>query len=147
MTAESDDNAGVEAAGPRLGSRAPAFVRRSRPLHLVWQAGVFVVGLAVVAGGVVLLPLPGPGWLVIFGGFAIWGTEFAWAQRVLFWTKQKARGGWRAAKRRFTAEGAEEVEGAGEGAGAGAGDGSADRAGDGPEPGSGAVKLSARRGD
>jgi uncharacterized protein (TIGR02611 family) len=146
MTAESDGNGGVEATGPRLGSRAPAFVQRSRPLHLVWQAGVFVVGLAVVAGGVVLLPLPGPGWLVIFGGFAIWGTEFAWAQRVLFWTKQKVRGGWRAAKRRFTADGADGADEA-EGVGAGVGDGSADRAGDGPEPGSGAVKLSARRGD
>ena len=141
MTAESDGNGGVEVTGqPRLGSRAPAFVRRSRPLHLVWQAGVFVTGLAVVACGVVLLPLPGPGWLVIFGGMAIWGTEFAWAQRVLFWTKRKARVGWRAAKRRFKAGGAEGADGA-------AGDGPADRAGDGPEPCSDTVKLSARRGD
>jgi uncharacterized protein (TIGR02611 family) len=122
MTAESGEAggatvappeaAGAEAApdapdapeGPRLGSRAPAFVQRSGSLHAVWRGGVFVVGLAVVAGGVVLLPLPGPGWLVIFGGMAIWGTEFAWAQRVLFWTKQKAGSAARAAKRRFKSD-------------------------------------------
>lgn len=90
MTAESDEIQEDEAAVDRgLGSRAPAFIRRSRGLHLSWQVGVFVVGLAVVAAGVVMLPLPGPGWLVIFGGMAIWATEFVWAQLVLRWTKRK----------------------------------------------------------
>ncbi|GHD94264.1 membrane protein [Streptomyces naganishii JCM 4654] len=72
-----------------LGSRAPDFVRSRRVLHLSWQVGVFVVGLAVVGAGVVMLPLPGPGWVVIFGGMAIWATEFVWAQLVLRWTKRK----------------------------------------------------------
>lgn len=80
---------GVVAKDSPLGSRAPAFIRRSGVLHPVWKAGVFLVGAAVVAGGVVLLPLPGPGWLVIFGGMAIWATEFVWAQRVLRWTRRK----------------------------------------------------------
>jgi len=73
----------------RLGSRAPEFIRRSRPLHLGWRAGVLVIGLAVIVAGVILLPLPGPGWLVIFAGVALWATEFAWAQRILRWTKRK----------------------------------------------------------
>ncbi|GHF39517.1 membrane protein [Streptomyces mashuensis] len=107
MNAESDerspadetapaDGTGPAAAPPGpagrerpLGSRAPHFVRRSRALHLSWQAGVFVVGLAVVVAGVIMLPLPGPGWLVIFAGMAIWATEFVWAQLVLRWTKHK----------------------------------------------------------
>ncbi|MZD08232.1 TIGR02611 family protein [Streptomyces sp. SID5785] len=72
-----------------LGSRAPEFVQARRALHLSWQVGVFVVGLAVVVAGIVMLPLPGPGWLVIFGGMAIWATEFVWAQLVLRWTKRK----------------------------------------------------------
>ncbi|MFG2531887.1 TIGR02611 family protein [Streptomyces sp. NPDC048516] len=72
-----------------LGSRAPHFIKRSRPLHVSWQVGVFVVGLAVVVGGVIMLPLPGPGWLVIFAGMAIWATEFVWAQLALRWTKRK----------------------------------------------------------
>ncbi|GAA3781487.1 TIGR02611 family protein [Streptomyces coacervatus] len=72
-----------------LGSKAPAFIKRRRALHLSWQVGVFVVGLAVVVAGIVMLPLPGPGWVVIFGGMAIWATEFVWAQLVLRWTKRK----------------------------------------------------------
>ncbi|THA66603.1 TIGR02611 family protein [Streptomyces sp. A0958] len=74
---------------PALGSRAPGFIKASRALHLSWQVGVFVVGLAVVVAGVIMLPLPGPGWLVIFGGMAIWATEFVWAQLVLRWTRRK----------------------------------------------------------
>ncbi|WP_328825658.1 TIGR02611 family protein [Streptomyces ureilyticus] len=76
-----------------LGSRAPEFIRRSRPLHLGWRAGVLLIGLAVIVVGVILLPLPGPGWLAgwlaIFAGMALWATEFAWAQRILRWTKRK----------------------------------------------------------
>ncbi|GAA2992624.1 TIGR02611 family protein [Kitasatospora albolonga] len=77
------------AADEGLGSKAPHFIRRSRPLHLSWQVAVFLVGLAVVALGVVMLPLPGPGWVVIFLGMGIWATEFVWAQLVLRWTKRK----------------------------------------------------------
>ncbi|MEU6094843.1 TIGR02611 family protein [Streptomyces sp. NPDC047079] len=72
-----------------LGSRAPEFIRERRALHLSWQVGVFLAGLAVVGAGVIMLPLPGPGWLVIFAGMAIWATEFVWAQLVLRWTKRK----------------------------------------------------------
>ncbi|MFE9451409.1 TIGR02611 family protein [Streptomyces sp. NPDC006739] len=72
-----------------LGSRAPEFVKARRALHLSWQVGVFVIGLAVVVAGIVMLPLPGPGWVVIFGGMAIWATEFVWAQLVLRWSKRK----------------------------------------------------------
>jgi uncharacterized protein (TIGR02611 family) len=84
MTAESG---GHQDGG--LGSRAPGFIKRSRVLHLSWQVGVFLTGLAIVAAGVVLLPLPGPGWLVIFVGVAVWATEFVWAQLALRWTKRK----------------------------------------------------------
>ncbi|AEN08871.1 MULTISPECIES: TIGR02611 family protein [unclassified Streptomyces] len=102
MDAESDERGEVAvSSAPRpatgdarsgervLGSRAPAYIRSSRVLHLSWQVGIFVVGLAVVGAGIVMLPLPGPGWLVIFGGMAIWATEFVWAQLVLRWTKRK----------------------------------------------------------
>ncbi|MER6471735.1 TIGR02611 family protein [Streptomyces collinus] len=76
-------------SGRGLGSRAPEYVKARRALHVSWQVGVFVVGLAVVGAGIVMLPLPGPGWVVIFGGMAIWATEFVWAQLVLRWTKRK----------------------------------------------------------
>ncbi|MEU9353887.1 TIGR02611 family protein [Streptomyces griseoloalbus] len=82
-----DDSESREERG--LGSRAPEFVKARRALHLSWQVGVFIVGLAVVAAGAAMLVLPGPGWVVIFGGMAIWATEFVWAQLVLRWTKRK----------------------------------------------------------
>ncbi|MEU5900906.1 MULTISPECIES: TIGR02611 family protein [Streptomyces] len=95
MNTGSNDSAGVTdpTAGARsdqpLGSRAPQYIQSRRVLHLSWQVGVFIVGLAVVVAGIIMLPLPGPGWLVIFGGMAIWATEFVWAQLVLRWTKRK----------------------------------------------------------
>ncbi|KUM71159.1 TIGR02611 family protein [Streptomyces curacoi] len=72
-----------------LGSRAPEFIKARRVLHLSWQVGIFVLGLAIVVVGIIMLPLPGPGWVVIFGGMAVWATEFVWAQLVLRWTKRK----------------------------------------------------------
>ncbi|CAM5575081.1 membrane protein [Streptomyces spiroverticillatus] len=101
MNAESDERDGVVATpttGPEtggatdgrgLGSRAPQYIQARKTLHLSWQVGVFVVGLAVVIAGIIMLPLPGPGWVVIFGGMAIWATEFVWAQLVMRWTKRK----------------------------------------------------------
>ncbi|CAL9573011.1 hypothetical protein SUDANB6_04908 [Streptomyces sp. enrichment culture] len=88
---EETGRAGVDGTHDErgLGSRAPEYVKARRVLHLSWQVGVFVVGLAVVVAGVIMLPLPGPGWVVIFGGMAIWATEFVWAQLVLRWTKRK----------------------------------------------------------
>ncbi|MFJ4618779.1 TIGR02611 family protein [Streptomyces sp. NPDC088812] len=87
------EDAGTDGAAQEqeqaLGSRAPEFVKARRVLHLSWQVGIFVVGLAVVVAGIIMLPLPGPGWIVIFGGMAIWATEFVWAQLVLRWTKRK----------------------------------------------------------
>ncbi|KMS74972.1 membrane protein [Streptomyces viridochromogenes] len=72
-----------------LGSKAPEFIKARRVLHVSWQVGVFVIGLAIVVAGIIMLPLPGPGWVVIFGGMAVWATEFVWAQLVLRWTKRK----------------------------------------------------------
>lgn len=42
-----------------------------------------VVGGLVTVIGVIALIAPGPGWLIIFAGLGILGTEFAWAGRAL----------------------------------------------------------------
>lgn len=73
-----------------LGSRAPRVVRGSPSLHLAWRIGILVVGGAVIAAGVAMLALPGPGWVAIFAGFALLGTEFVWAQRALRRVKRSA---------------------------------------------------------
>ncbi|GGY49410.1 TIGR02611 family protein [Streptomyces omiyaensis] len=91
MHAESDERAPEPKSDDQveLGSRAPEFIKSRRGLHLSWRVGVFIVGLAVIGAGILMLVFPGPGWLVIFAGMAIWATEFDWAQKVLRWTKRK----------------------------------------------------------
>ncbi|MDX6285993.1 MAG: hypothetical protein QOG53_1478 [Frankiales bacterium] len=51
---------------------------------------IAILGLAVVALGIVLLPLPGPGFLVIAAGLAILATEFEWAERWLDQVRDRA---------------------------------------------------------
>lgn len=41
-----------------------------------------VVGFSVIIVGIILLPLPGPGWAIIFLGFAILASEFSFAEAV-----------------------------------------------------------------
>jgi len=50
---------------------------------LIWRIGITLVGLATIVVGVLLLPLPGPGWLIIFAGLGLLATEYAWASRLL----------------------------------------------------------------
>ena len=57
--------------------------------HVYWRAIIAASGGIVVLAGLIMIPFPGPGWLVVFLGLAIWATEFAWAERLLTWTKQK----------------------------------------------------------
>ena len=91
-----------------LGSRAPRFVQERRVLHMSWQVGVFLAGLAVVIAGVIMLAVPGPGWLTIFAGMGIWATEFVWAQLVMRWTRRKLHEGRERYKRRRAARAARE---------------------------------------
>ena len=50
---------------------------------------VALVGTAIIAIGMVLLPLPGPGWVIILGGLAILAIEFQWAKRLLHFTREQ----------------------------------------------------------
>lgn len=36
-----------------------------------------------------LIPYPGPGWLVVFAGLAILATEFTWARRALGYARAR----------------------------------------------------------
>jgi len=55
------------------------------------KAGVGAIGVATIALGVVLIPLPGPGSLVIFGGITVLGSEFPTARRLSDRTKDSVR--------------------------------------------------------
>ena len=47
-----------------------------------------VGGFLLLPIGVVMLPLPGPGWLVIFLALAILAGEFVWARNLMDRLKQ-----------------------------------------------------------
>ncbi|TWX40880.1 TIGR02611 family protein [Frigoribacterium sp. ACAM 257] len=51
-------------------------------LRVAYKVGVALAGVVVIAVGLVLVPLPGPGWLIVFVGVAVLGTEFPAAHRV-----------------------------------------------------------------
>lgn len=52
---------------------------------------IALLGAAVVGTGIVLIPLPGPGWLIVFAGLGIWAIEFDWARRLLAWGRARFR--------------------------------------------------------
>ncbi|MFW6187009.1 MAG: TIGR02611 family protein [Actinomycetota bacterium] len=51
-------------------------------LRVVHKTVVTVVGVVLMLLGVAMLVLPGPGWLAIFLGLGVLGTEFHWARRL-----------------------------------------------------------------
>lgn len=54
------------------------------------RIAVTVVGAALVVLGLAMFVLPGPGILVVALGFAVLGTEYAWAAAALERTKRTA---------------------------------------------------------
>ncbi|WAX57692.1 TIGR02611 family protein [Jatrophihabitans cynanchi] len=86
----------------RLADRLDGARMRIRALPggtIAWRVLVTLVGVAIIVLGIILLPLPGPGWLIIFAGLGLLATEYAWASRllqrtrryVLAWTRWAAR--------------------------------------------------------
>jgi uncharacterized protein (TIGR02611 family) len=60
---------------------------------------VLVVGSVIVVAGLLMVVLPGPGWLTVFAGLALLGREFAWARRANDRLKAVVSRGWQTAKR------------------------------------------------
>ncbi|MDT7794184.1 MAG: hypothetical protein QOD59_3620 [Mycobacterium sp.] len=54
-----------------------------------YRITVAIIGLAVLAVGIVAIPYPGPGWAIVFVGLAILATEFDWARRLLAYTRKR----------------------------------------------------------
>jgi uncharacterized protein (TIGR02611 family) len=56
---------------------------RHRERSRVVRTAVVLAGFVVVLAGLAMIPLPGPGLLVVAGGLALLALEFAWAERLL----------------------------------------------------------------
>ncbi len=64
-------------------------IRRRPILGWMYRFGVGLVGAVVTIAGLIMVPAPGPGWLVVFAGLAILATEFSWAKRLLDFGRAK----------------------------------------------------------
>jgi uncharacterized protein (TIGR02611 family) len=76
----------------RLKHRHTAFrarLRRRRSLDLTYRVVVGVLGAGITLGGLLLIPFPGPGWLVVFLGLGLLASEFEWAHRLLHFARAK----------------------------------------------------------
>lgn len=69
-------------------------VMATRSGRLTVRLTIAVVGALVVVTGLVLVPLPGPGWLIVLAGIAIWAIEFAWARNLLEFTRRQLESWW-----------------------------------------------------
>jgi uncharacterized protein (TIGR02611 family) len=91
--------ASSSSAGPatRLGrwrtrlSTAYHLIRANPTGRITLKIIVGVVGAAVVALGLILVPLPGPGWLIVILGLSILAIEFAWARHLLHFTRTQVQ--------------------------------------------------------
>jgi uncharacterized protein (TIGR02611 family) len=78
---EDDEPGLLDEVADKLGFRDR--IKRNPALALAYRIAVGIVGGLVVIAGLALVPLPGPGWLIVFLGLGILATEFAWAERLL----------------------------------------------------------------
>jgi uncharacterized protein (TIGR02611 family) len=113
-TPAADDLAAEIAAGERTDTGAHRALARlrarmhSRPwLRLTYKIVVTTVGVTVVLAGIAMLVLPGPGWLAIFLGLGILGTEFAVIQRFNQRLKTRVLRSWHALRARRARRAAE----------------------------------------
>jgi uncharacterized protein (TIGR02611 family) len=79
----SSADAGFQPSPPRWLRPMRNWVRRLPGGALIWKLAIGVIGAAVIVLGLLLIPLPGPGWAIVFLGLGLWATEFHWAHRVL----------------------------------------------------------------
>jgi len=67
--------------------------------HVLSRVGRSAAGGLLVLVGIILVPLPGPGFLVIFGGLIILARDYAWAQRIVDTARARAEQAGRSARR------------------------------------------------
>jgi uncharacterized protein (TIGR02611 family) len=59
-------------------------------MNPVLRIAKIVGGFLLLAAGIAMIALPGPGWLTVAAGLAILAGEFVWARRLLDKVKHQA---------------------------------------------------------
>lgn len=85
----------------RIGEPIARFMRRWRAriarkpwLNTIYRVLITCIGVVVVIVGLILVPLPGPGWLIVFIGLTVLGSEFHWARRLTSWARMQLARFW-----------------------------------------------------
>ena len=63
----------------KLARRRERHLKRGRTYRIAFMIAAFLV----VAIGLALVPLPGPGWAIVFVGLGMLALEFEWAERMM----------------------------------------------------------------
>lgn len=66
-------------------------IRTTAAGRLTLKVVIAILGVATIALGLVMIPLPGPGWLVVFAGLAILSIEYVWAKHLLHYGREKIK--------------------------------------------------------
>src|SRR3954452_18910648 len=71
-------------------------IRSRRTSRAVYRFVVALLGVVITLGGLLLVPLPGPGWLVVLAGLALLAPEFDPARRLREFARRRLRAwtGW-----------------------------------------------------
>ncbi|MEV0430620.1 TIGR02611 family protein [Micromonospora sp. NPDC050495] len=80
----------------RSGWRARAhltleLIRANPTGRIALKIFIAVLGAIIVTVGIALIPLPGPGWLLVIAGLGVWAVEFHWARRLLAFTRRNVQ--------------------------------------------------------
>ncbi|WP_297371432.1 TIGR02611 family protein [Cryobacterium sp.] len=85
-------------------TRSRSWIHRHPRIRAPYRVLVAAAGLTIIVVGLILVPLPGPGWLIVFLGVAVLGTEFPAAHRLTQLVRRQAgrvRQWWRARQDRL----------------------------------------------
>ncbi|MEO8689462.1 MAG: PGPGW domain-containing protein [Solirubrobacteraceae bacterium] len=63
----------------KLARRRERHIQRSMP----YRVAFIVAAFAILLGGLALIPLPGPGWAIVFIGLGMLALEFKWAENLM----------------------------------------------------------------
>ncbi|MQA26281.1 MAG: TIGR02611 family protein [Micromonosporaceae bacterium] len=66
-------------------------IRSTAAGRITLKVVVAVLGVSTVLLGIAMIPLPGPGWLVVFFGLAILSIEYVWAKHVLRFGRERLK--------------------------------------------------------
>lgn len=60
--------------------------------HILIRVPRMILGFLIVIVGIIALPLPGPGWLIILAGLGILSIDFVWAARLIKFIRRRIPG-------------------------------------------------------